>query len=98
MNRIEGEKRTVRLMIALYCRHHHGRKTLCEDCQALAEYCAARLDHCKFGEEKPTCKKCTVHCYKSDMRERIRAVMRYSGPRMILYHPVEAIKHFKFRK
>ena len=93
MSRIEGEKHTVRLMIALYCRHHHGVKALCEDCQALAEYCAARLDHCKFGEEKPSCKRCTVHCYKPEMRERIRAVMRYSGPRMILYHPVKAIKH-----
>ena len=25
-NRIAEEKRTVRLMIGLYCRHHHGGK------------------------------------------------------------------------
>lgn len=93
MSRIESEKHTVHLMIALYCKHHHGGKKLCEDCKELAEYCAARLDHCKFGEDKPTCKKCTVHCYKPDMRERIRTVMRYAGPRMILHHPIEAIRH-----
>ena len=33
------------------------------------------------------------HCYKPEMRERIRQVMRYSGPRMITKHPVAAIRH-----
>jgi hypothetical protein len=28
------------------------------------------------------------------MREKIRAVMRFSGPRMLLYHPITAIRHF----
>ena len=27
------------------------------------------------------------------MRERIRAVMRYAGPRMITRHPVAAVRH-----
>ena len=93
-SRIESEKRTVRRMIALYCRHHHDGKVLCADCQALSDYCASRLDHCKFGEDKPTCRKCAVHCYKPEMREKIRTVMRYAGPRMILYYPAEAIKHY----
>lgn len=92
-NRIESEKHTVRLMIALYCRHHHGGKDLCKDCSQLTDYSASRLDHCKFGNDKPTCKKCPVHCYKPDMRDKIRTVMQYAGPRMILYHPIEAIKH-----
>lgn len=26
-------------------------------------------------------------------REKIRAVMRFSGPRMIFHHPVAAIRH-----
>ena len=92
-SRISEEKLTVRLMIGLYCRHHHGGKELCESCQSLSDYCNQRLDHCKFGEDKPTCKKCPVHCYRPDMRERIREVMRYSGPRMLFYYPVCAIKH-----
>ncbi|MDR2525428.1 MAG: nitrous oxide-stimulated promoter family protein, partial [Oscillospiraceae bacterium] len=33
-------------------------------------------------------------CYRADMREKIRAVMRYAGPRMLLHHPVMAIRHF----
>jgi hypothetical protein len=28
------------------------------------------------------------------MREQIRCVMRYAGPRMMMYHPVLAILHF----
>ncbi|MBR5813546.1 MAG: nitrous oxide-stimulated promoter family protein, partial [Bacteroidaceae bacterium] len=52
-----------------------------------------RLEHCKFGNGKSTCQKCPVHCYKPQMRERMRAVMRWSGPRMLLYYPIDAIKH-----
>lgn len=80
-------------MIELYCRKNHGVRTLCAECEELSSYCDARLDHCRFGEKKPTCKKCPVHCYKPDMREKIRQVMRFSGPRMIIYHPLSAIKH-----
>ena len=93
MPHIEEEKRTVRLMIGLYCSHHHVGDGMCDECRSLAEYCDQRLDHCRFGEHKPTCKKCPVHCYKPAMRERIRQVMRYSGPRMLFRHPIASIKH-----
>ncbi|MFR0987431.1 MAG: nitrous oxide-stimulated promoter family protein [Frisingicoccus sp.] len=44
-------------------------------------------------EKKTFCVNCRVHCYKPDMRERIRVVMRFSGPRMIFYHPGLAVWH-----
>ena len=47
----------------------------------------------KAQESKPTCKKCPIHCYRSDMKERIRVVMRWAGPRMMFYHPMAAAKH-----
>lgn len=93
MNRIESEKKTVGLMIRLYCRHFEKNECFCPDCVELLKYAELRLDKCKFGEEKPTCKMCPIHCYKPDMRERMRKVMKWAGPRMILYHPFEAIKH-----
>ena len=93
MSRIEKEKRVVGLMVRLYCQRCEGNKVLCSDCAELLKYAEARLDRCQFGESKPTCKKCPVHCYKPDMRERMRTVMRWAGPRMMLYHPLEAIKH-----
>lgn len=93
MNRIEEEKNVVELMIKLYCRKKEGNKELCQSCTELIQYSHARLEKCKFGQGKPVCKKCKVHCYKRDMQERIKEVMRFSGPRMILYYPIPAIKY-----
>lgn len=93
MTRIEEEKRTVEQMIRLYCRLYEGNKSLCEECSALLAYAHKRLDRCKFGEQKRTCRQCPMHCYKPDMKERMKAVMRFAGPRMLLYYPVDAIKH-----
>jgi len=92
--RIAREKRTVRAMIRIYCRaHHKTTDALCADCDELLDYAVARLDRCPFGSEKPTCAKCPVHCYKPAMREKAKAVMRYAGPRMLLRHPILAVRH-----
>lgn len=90
----QREKETVSLMIGLYCRKkHHTNGSLCEECQALNDYAIMRSDKCPFMESKTFCSNCRVHCYKPDMRERIREVMRISGPRMIFHHPVMAVRH-----
>ena len=90
----EREKKVVALMIRLYCRKQHGGKAeLCSECKTLTEYAELRSDKCPFMENKTFCSNCRVHCYKPDMREKIREVMRFSGPRMILYHPIMAIRH-----
>lgn len=89
----EREKATVSLMIGIYCRKKHGRKTLCPDCAALDAYARSRSDKCPFMESKTFCSHCRVHCYRPDMRQRIREVMRFSGPRMLLYRPDMAIRH-----
>jgi len=91
--RIRQEKQTVELMIRLYCRRKEGNRELCSACQELLTYAHTRLSHCRFGEDKPTCRLCPVHCYKPEMKERIRQVMRYAGPRMLLYHPQTAFRH-----
>lgn len=87
------EKETVSLMIALYCRKNHGGKELCPECAVLKDYAWKRIDKCPLMETKTFCSNCKVHCYKADMRERIRAVMRFSGPRMLFHHPVMAVRH-----
>lgn len=90
----QREKQMVSQMITLYCRRtHHTRGALCPDCAALNQYACARSDRCPFMETKTFCSNCRIHCYKPDMREKIRIVMRFSGPRMIFYHPVAAIRH-----
>jgi hypothetical protein len=91
--RIARESRTVAVMIGDHCRAHHDGGGLCPECAALRGYALDRLHLCPFGEGKTTCAKCPVHCYRPEMRERIRAVMRYSGPRMLLRHPLMAVRH-----
>lgn len=91
------EKRTLFLMIKIYCNHHHHTKGICDDCSDLYDYAVFRADKCPFGTRKPVCSACTIHCYNLEMREQIRKVMRFSGPKMIFRHPVFALIHL-YRK
>lgn len=93
--RLEREKETVQKMIILYCQRqsHTENGVLCAECQGLLDYALLRIEKCPFGVDKPTCANCTVHCYQSTMREKIRQVMRYSGPRMLIFHPRLAVLH-----
>jgi hypothetical protein len=90
---ISSEKATVEKMIRLYCRLKHKQKHLCGDCKALNEYAQRKLDDCCFGDSKPACKKCIVHCYTPQKREKIKEIMRFSGPKMLFYYPLDVIKH-----
>lgn len=104
--RLRRERRTLTLMVTLYCRAHHprtqrgeaGDTALCPHCATLLSYALARLDGCPFGEDKPVCASCQVHCYRPVMRDRIRQVMRYSGPRMTYRHPYLALRHLLDRR
>lgn len=89
-----AELKTVELMIRLYCRGEHGgREELCAECAALLAYAAGRLDKCPH-RPKPPCRNCPAHCYTPENRARIKEVMRYAGPRMLLRHPLLALKHY----
>ena len=92
-NRIDREKRTVSRMITLYSKHKLGMKEIPSELHELEEYAHQRLSRCKFGEHKPSCKRCPVHCYNPVMRQKIREIMRWAGPRMLLYDPIAAIRH-----
>lgn len=93
MSRIENEKAVVAKMIRLYYRRKLGLREPSTEELELLSYAEQRLTRCKFEEQKPACKRCPIHCYRSDMRAKIREVMRWAGPRMIIYDPVAAIKH-----
>ena len=75
-SRIEQEKQTVERMVRLYCRKKEGNKQLCPRCEELLGYARIRLSRCPFGENKSTCRQCSIHCYKPEMKERMRAVCR----------------------
>ena len=91
--RIAREKTTIDLMIDMYCRAHHGESARCVECSGLLSYAHRKIDACAFHDSKPACNECRVHCYSSSMREDIRTVMRFSGPRMLASHPALCALH-----
>lgn len=101
--RREREKRTLSQMIAIHCAGSHDVATrterahcgeaVCPECARLDAYAVARTERCRNMDVKTSCEECGNHCYRPDMREAVRAVMRYAGPRMLTKHPVAAIRH-----
>jgi len=92
--RLQREQKTIDLMIELYCHDQHKNQIgLCIECQTLKNYAHLRLEKCPYQEKKTTCATCPTHCYQKSMREKIRVVMRYAGPRMMKYHPGLTIMH-----
>ena len=92
--RLTREARTIEAMIQITCHAKHDTKReLCSECQELLDYALLRLEKCPFQELKSTCVTCQVHCYRAEMRERIRQVMRYAGPHMVYRHPYLAFMH-----
>ena len=93
-NRIEREKRTVGIMVKMYCDNNHNKNgAICSECNELTEFANERINRCVFQEDKPVCSECQVHCYRQDMREKIKTVMRFAGPQMIFRHPILGIRH-----
>lgn len=93
--RLIRERKTLEAMLHCFCRNQHGAvECLCPECQGLLDYATARLERCRFGELKPTCANCPVHCYQPKRREQVKAMMRCAGPRMLWQHPVLSLLHF----
>ena len=93
--RQKREEEILEKMIRLYCKgQHKGTEPLCPSCQSLLDYGRSRLARCPQGEKKPFCSHCAIHCYSPERRKEVKVVMRYAGPRMLLYHPVLTLKHY----
>jgi hypothetical protein len=93
--RLAREFLTMRHMVDLWCQDHHGEAAAhpCPSCADFLAYAERRLGKCPYGQQKPTCSNCPVHCYKPAPREFAKEVMRYSGPRMMTRHPWLALLH-----
>lgn len=73
----------------------YGRKVpvVCDECADLLRYAEDRRARCP-KHPKPFCSHCDTHCYRPAMREQMREVMKYSGPRSILRgHAIDSIRH-----
>lgn len=85
------EMHMIEVMIKLYYSKNESIADIEEN--RMLTYALKRLQYCQFGEEKTTCKKCPVHCYQPRYKEQMKQIMRYSGPRMLVKHPVLTVKH-----
>lgn len=96
------EKKLIPVMILKYCKGNHkakrkeegvSKKCLCSECTKLNEYALFRLEKCPFKKNKGFCSFCKIHCYIPEYKTKIKDVMRYAGPRMLLSHPIFSISH-----
>lgn len=94
-HRLGREFLTMQRMVEIHCSDRHGsrRGQVCAECAEFLVYVQRRLEKCPYGDDKPTCAKCPIHCYKPARRELAREIMRYSGPRMPLRHPWLSLLH-----
>ncbi|WP_022850487.1 nitrous oxide-stimulated promoter family protein [Limisalsivibrio acetivorans] len=86
--RIRKDEKILRRFIHTYCRENHLKRGTaerergyCAECAELLTYALKRNEKCPL-DPKPKCKDCHVHCYKPEMRSRIKEVMKFSG----IYH------------
>jgi len=84
-------------MVRIYCSDHHkGRDKiadgLCGECAEYKEYVFKHLERCPFREKKSACGRC-LRCYPHSFGEKAMEVMGSAGPKMLLYHPILAVKH-----
>ncbi len=91
--RIQREIQTIQAMLTLYERAFPAPPDDAGYYTKLHDYALNRLQKCYYGENKPACKQCPIHCYQPAKREAIKAIMRWAGPRMLLYHPILSIRH-----
>ncbi|MDD2805148.1 MAG: nitrous oxide-stimulated promoter family protein [Elusimicrobiales bacterium] len=90
---LKTELETLKKMAGLHCRARHGGAPLCPDCRELLAAAAEVLRRCP-RDPKPACRKCPAPCWPPALRERLRELMRYAGPRLPLRHPLLALKHY----
>lgn len=97
---LDRDRATLAAIGTIYCRARHGCEdaaaggTLCPECAEVVEYAVARTERCPNNHEG-NCKDCSIHCYAGEMRDRVKAMMAYSAPRMLLRHPVMTVRYLR---
>ena len=68
---------------------------VCHDCEEFLLYAFERRVRCPL-EEKPACKHCKVHCFRSGHREKVREIMKFSGQYLIKRGRIDLLWHYLF--
>ena len=98
--RIEKDKKILKKFISIYCKENHLKKGtkeykdgLCRECYELLEYAVKKSENCPLNP-KPQCKHCAIHCYRPDMRQKIKKVMTFSSIWLIKKGRIDWIIHY----
>jgi len=73
-----------------------GARHMCAGCADFMTYAISKRLKCPLEAEKPSCKKCRIHCYGKAEREKIREIMAYSGRRLMMRGRLDYIWHYYF--
>ena len=68
---------------------------LCAECTRTLLHGAAKRIQCPMAP-KPPCKRCPAPCYAPGHREKVRAIMKYSGMRLMLGGRLDLLYHYWF--
>ncbi len=75
------------------CSAFNKKAVICPDCMAILEHGIRKRALCPL-EPKPSCKKCHIHCYKPEYRQKIREIMAFSGRKMLLKGRLDYLWHY----
>ncbi|KAF0249083.1 MAG: hypothetical protein FD167_1507 [bacterium] len=93
--RLERENKTIKAMIEIYCKKNHKSNIgSCSECRQIYDYASYRITRCPHKDNKPACTTCEIHCFSLKMKEEIKKIMRFSGPRMLIHHPILSLFHY----
>lgn len=91
--KIDNKKDILNHMIRIYCKKHHNTdETLCNDCSDLLEYSENVLNQCEIDDELDS-EKFKYYYDDIEKMEKLKEIMKYSGFRIMLYHPIISIRH-----
>lgn len=109
--KLTRDLKTLAVFVQIYCDGHHRSVPrgplhlrapvalppvdLCRDCQKLLAHAVVMRVRCPL-DPKPACKKCPTHCCAPTYRRQVRAVMRYSGRRLVLGGRLDYLYHLLF--
>ncbi len=99
MSSTEKDRRTLQAIGRIYCQGNHAERGkdvagMCSECGAAIEQTLARAEACPHGHEG-NCQDCATPCQRGEAQERIKAIMRYAAPRMLVRHPLMTLEYLR---
>ena len=98
VDKIDKDRRVLEAMGSIYCQGNHSDAQkdeggMCPEVPHDHRADAFRAASCPYGHEG-NCQDCK-HTVSAAMLTRIRAIMRYAAPRMMVRHPIMVLEYLR---